>query len=195
MAGLHQIWAYHIQSGKVGPFAGSGRENIVDGSVTEAQFAQPSGLSICGNYLFVADSEVSAVRRIDLASSTVQTVVGEGLFVFGHKDGSIDKALLQHPLGLCCTGNAVYVADTYNHSIRLVDLVGEQVSTVVGKPEMKTMCKIDDPACDTLGLFEPSDVKLKDTTLYIADTNNHLVRIFDLDKKLLTTLPIKDPGS
>jgi thiol-disulfide isomerase/thioredoxin len=192
MAGLHQIWAYHVQTGKVGPFAGSGYENIIDGSLGEAQFAQPSGLAIFGNNLLVADSEVSAVRRIDLARKSVQTTVGEGLFVFGHKDGPLKEARLQHPLGVACEGNRVYVADTYNHAVRLIDLAEQRVSTLVGRPEMKTVCNIDDPSCDTLGLFEPSDVKVRGSLLYIADTNNHLVRVFDLEKKVLRTLAVKE---
>jgi DNA-binding beta-propeller fold protein YncE len=192
MAGLHQIWAYNTQSGKIGPFAGSGSEDIVDGMLDQSQFAQPSGLSIFKNYLFVADSEVSAIRRIDLNRKVVETIVGKGLFEFGHKDGSIDEALLQHPLGVCTEGNDIYVADTYNHSIRLIDLVQQRVTTLVGgKPEMKAVCNIHDPSCDTLGLFEPSDVKLRNRNLlYVADTNNHLIRIFDLGKKVLRTLDI-----
>lgn len=192
MAGLHQIWAYHIQSAKMGPFAGIGHENIVDGSLGDAQFAQPSGLSIYSNYLLVADSEVSAVRLVDLNKKSVQTVVGAGLFEFGHVDGGLEEARLQHPLGVHCEGNKIYVADTYNHAIRLIDLVEQKVSTVVGKAEMKTMCNINDPACDTLGLFEPSDVKKKGNSLYIADTNNHLIRVFDLEKMVLKTLPVKE---
>ncbi len=192
MAGLHQVWAYHIQSEKIGPFAGSGHENIVDGALGDAQFAQPSGLSIYGNYLLVADSEVSAVRLVDLSKKSVQTVVGAGLFEFGHVDGSLEEARLQHPLGVHCEGNKIYVADTYNHAIRLVDLVEQKVSTLVGKAEMKTLCNINDPACDTLGLFEPSDVKKKGNSLYIADTNNHLIRVFDLEKMILNTLTIKE---
>jgi thiol-disulfide isomerase/thioredoxin len=192
MAGLHQIWAYHVESGKIGPFAGSGYENIVDGSFSEAQFAQPSGLSIYGSFLLVADSEVSAVRLLDLRKKTVQTVVGEGLFEFGFKDGPLASARLQHPLGVHCAGNKIYIADTYNHAVRLIDLDKQEVSTVVGNAGEKTMCRVDDPACDTLGLFEPSDVKQKGNVLYIADTNNHLVRMFDLDKMVLKTLAIKE---
>lgn len=191
MAGLHQIWAYHIESGKIGAFAGSGYENIVDGSLAEAQFAQPSGLSAYAGFLVVADSEVSAVRLIDLTRKSVHTIVGEGLFEFGLRDGPVAEARLQHPLGVHCAGNKIYVADTYNHAIRLVDLDAQQVSTLVGKAE-KAMCRLDDPSCDTLGLYEPSDVKQKGNVLYIADTDNHLVRTFDLDKMILQTLAIKE---
>ncbi len=192
MAGHHQIWTYNLQNGKVAPFAGSGYENIVDDNLHDAQFAQPSGLSMYGNYLFVADSEVSAVRRIDLEHRIVRTIVGEGLFVFGHQDGDLSEARFQHPLGLHADGNRIFVADTYNHAIRLIDLVAGRVTTLVGRPEMKTVCKIDDPNCDTLGLFEPSDIKLHDNKLYIADTNNHLIRIFDLEKMVLRTLDISE---
>lgn len=192
MAGLHQIWAYHVESGKIGPFAGSGRENIVDGSLAEAQFAQPSGLSLYSNFLLVADSEVSAARLVDLSRKSVHTIVGEGLFEFGHVDSSVEEARLQHPLGIHCDGNKIYVADTYNHAIRLIDLDSQKVSTVVGKAEMKTMCNIDDPSYDTLGLYEPSDVKQRGNTLYIADTNNHLVRVFDLEKMVLKTLAVRE---
>ncbi len=193
MAGLHQIWAYHLETNIIGPFAGSGYEDIVDGSLEEAQFAQPSGLSISGGNLFVADSEVSAVRRIDLDRKIVQTVVGEGLFVFGHRDGPFDSARFQHPLGVSCgDNNRIYVADTYNHAIRLLDLAGRKVTTLVGRPEMKAVCNIDDPSCDTLGLYEPGDVKVHGNTLYIADTNNHLIRMYDLEKKVLRTLVVHE---
>ena len=78
---------------------------------------------------------MSAVRRIDLKRKVVETAVGKGLFVFGYKDGRIDEARLQHPLGVTCEGNKIYVADTYNHAIRLIDLAEQRVSTLVGKPE------------------------------------------------------------
>jgi thiol-disulfide isomerase/thioredoxin len=192
MAGSHQIWAYDLRSKKVMPFAGSGYENIVDAdNLYDAQFAQPSGLSLYGDCLYVADSEVSGIRQIDLARRMVRTVVGAGLFIFGHRDGDVSQALFQHPLGLCADNNRVFVADAYNHAIRLIDLEHGMVSTLVGRSHMKTVCRLDDPDCDTLGLYEPSDVKLHGGKLYISDTNNHLIRIFDLEKKILTTLNIR----
>jgi hypothetical protein len=48
-----------------------------------------------------------------------------------------------------------------------------QVKTIVGKTEMNGICKLDDPACDSLGLYEPSDVELFQNKMYITDTNNH----------------------
>lgn len=54
------------------------------------------------------------------------------------------------------------------------------------------MCNVDDSSCDKVGLFKQSDVKIREDLLYIVDTNNHLVRILDLDKRVLRTLAIKE---
>ncbi|HYL67275.1 MAG TPA: thioredoxin-like domain-containing protein [Nitrosopumilaceae archaeon] len=192
MAGNHQIWTYDMESGIAKPFAGNGYENIIDGEKQQAQLAQPSGLSISGTKLYFADSEVSAIREIDLETNQVKTTVGHGLFVFGHKDGHVDEALFQHPLGVYASKNKIYVADTYNSAIREIDLETNQVKTTVGKTEMNGMCRLDDPTCDSLGLYEPSDIELFQDKMYITDTNNHLIRVYDMNSNILQTLEIKN---
>lgn len=191
MAGNHQIWTYDITTEMILPFAGTGQEDIIDGPAKSAQLAQPSGLSISGNVLYFADSETSAIRKIDLATNTVQSLVGHGLFEFGHEDGHTDSALFQHPLGLCATPEAIFVADTYNSAIRVIDLKTSQVYTLIGKTEKETVCLPENPSCDILALYEPSDVELYEGRLYISDTNNHLIRVFDLKTNTLSTLEIK----
>ncbi len=191
MAGLHQIWAYNLDDSTVRPFAGSGYEGIVDSTLEDAEFAQPSGLFLDGEYLYVADSESSSVRLVDIRRRRVETIVGKDLFIFGHRDGRLDEALLQHPLGLSSRGKMVYVADTYNHAIRLVDLSKGEVSTLVGRANDPGLeCRLDG-SC-SLMLYEPSDVKVKGDLLYIADTNNHLIRVLDTREKALYPLDIID---
>ncbi len=191
MAGNHQIWTCDLKSRLVKPFAGNGYEDIVDGPRMQAQLAQPSGITIYNDLIYFVDSETSSVRKIDLKTDHVQTIVGHGLFTFGHKDGNTNEALLQHPLGISATSNRIFVADTYNSAIRMIDLEKQNVSTLIGKNGSKGVCRIGDPECDTLGLYEPSDVKMHDEKLYIADTNNHLIRVYDLKTNLLTTLNIR----
>ena len=191
MAGNHQIWTYDMQTEMVLPFAGSGQENIIDGPAREAQLAQPSGIAIFGNVLYFADSEVSAVRQINLAEKQVKTIVGHGLFEFGHQDGPLDDALFQHPLGLCATQDGIFVADTYNSAIRVIDQKSNQVFTLIGKAEKNTVCLPDNPTCDILALYEPSDVEYFENKLYITDTNNHLIRVFDLKTNSLDTLDVR----
>ena len=191
MAGNHQIWAYDINTNLVKPFAGNGHENIIDGNRLQAQLAQTSGIFIHDNIVYFADSETSSVRELDLKTDYVRTIVGKGLFIFGYKDGQLDDALFQHPMGLCATSNKIFVADTYNSALRVIDLKNEIVSTIIGKHGMDGICKVDDPNCDTLGLYEPSDVELYEDRLYITDTNNHLIRVYDLKTNILKTLDIR----
>ncbi len=98
MAGVHQLWAYDPEGSTVGVAAGTTNEGLVDGPGAEAWFAQPSGLAATADRLWLADSETSALRWVDL-DGTVHTAVGTGLFDFGHRDGAAEQALFQHPLG------------------------------------------------------------------------------------------------
>ncbi len=190
MAGNHQIWSYDTKTDTIYPFAGNGYENITDGESMKAQLAQPSSLSISGNKIYFAYSETPSIRVIDLKSGYVNTIVGQGLFSFGHKDGYLDDALFQHPLGLCTISNQVFVAGTYNSALRVIDLRYRRVATIIGKQVTLGICGFDDPSCDSLGLYEPSDVKFYQNMLYISDTNNHLIRVYDLKTNILKNLEI-----
>jgi hypothetical protein len=191
MAGNHQIWTYDTNTDLAKPFAGNGQEDIIDGTRTQAQLAQPSGIFIHDDIVYFVDSETSSVREIDLNTGYVRTIVGHGLFAFGQKDGKTSESLFQHPLGLCATKGKIFVADTYNSAIRVIDLDIDTVLTLIGKQGTSTMCRLDDPSCDTLGLYEPSDVEVYQNQLYIADTNNHLIRAYDLNTNVLKTLDIR----
>ena len=93
-----------------------------------ASFAQPSGLAGDGAWLYVADSEGSSIRAVPLdPRAEVRTVVGTSqlpvarLFTFGDVDGPAAQARFQHPLGVAFHEGRIYVADTYNNKIRVVD--------------------------------------------------------------------------
>ncbi|MFM7862247.1 MAG: hypothetical protein ACKO7Y_05855 [Candidatus Nitrosotenuis sp.] len=121
----------------------------------------------------------------------MQSLVGYGLFEFAHEDGTADYALFQHPLRLCATSEAIFIADTYNSVILVIDLKTSQVYTLIGKTQKDIVCLPDNPPCNILGLYEPSDVELYVGKLYITETNNHLNRVFDLQTNTLSILEIK----
>lgn len=173
MVGVHQIWRIDLPVGFARALAGSGRENIVDGPTETAALAQPSGICSLGGNLYFADSEVSAIRGIDMASERVFTVIGEGLFSFGDVDGTHPKAKLQHPLGVAAWNRVLLVADTYNHKIKLVDPGGRSVRTLygTGRPGALT-------PDGKVAFFEPGGLSVAGDDLFVADTNNHrIVRI------------------
>lgn len=93
-----------------------------------SSFAQPSGLSGDGQWLYVADSEGSSIRAVPFdQEKRVKTLVGTSklrggrLFTFGDVDGDAKSARLQHPLGVSWNDKTVYVTDTYNNKIKAVD--------------------------------------------------------------------------
>ncbi len=175
MAGNHQIWALNLTDGLIRPYAGSGREALQDGMLHEAAFAQPSGITTDGKHLFIADSETSAVRQVDLPpGKQVSTLVGLGLFDFGDRDGTGADVRLQHPLGVAWHDGRVYLTDTYNNKIKAIDPLTRQTTTIAGTGEPGhgdgLKAQFD----------EPGGLAFVGNDLYIADTNNHLLRSLDL---------------
>ena len=159
MAGIHQLWWFDPVKRTTGVYAGTSVEALRDGPLREAWFAQPSGLSVAGDRLWIADSESSALRWIE--AGEVHTAIGQGLFDFGLVDGPAGEALLQHPLGvLALDDGSVLVADTYNGAVR----------------------RYRDGTVETVasGLAEPSDLVLAgDGTVYVVESAAH--RITPLD--------------
>jgi thiol-disulfide isomerase/thioredoxin len=160
MAGNHQIWKMDLDASTIGPFAGSGREDITDGGPAEACFAQPSGLATDGKNLYVADSEVSAIRAITLKGEPrVRTIVGKGLFKFGDMDGKGDQVRLQHPLGVACWEGQLLVADTYNNKVKKLDPANGACKTFAGIENGKPV------------LNEPGGLCVGGNRIIVADTN------------------------
>ncbi len=198
MAGPHQIWKMLLDESEIGPFAGNGREDIVDGPLLPqipyeerySSFAQPSGLSSDGLWLFVADSEGSSIRAVPFdPRKEVRTVVGTAdlpfnrLFEFGDVDGDRETARLQHALGVAYHDGKLYVADTYNNKIKVVDAKTGAVRTLAGTGEPGFG---DQPA----QFNEPAGITIAAGKLYVADTNNHHIRTVDIASGQVATLTI-----
>lgn len=188
MAGTHQIWTIRLKDGFAEPYAGSTCEGLLDAPRQRASLAQPSGLTILGDRLYFADSEVSAIRYVELESreGNVGTVVGLDLFEFGDRDGVGDSVRLQHPLGITTDGIYLFIADTYNGKIKIINPKTRRVETLFGSgsPGYK-----DGIGAETQ-FFEPGGLSYYDRMLYIADTNNGRIRVADLKTNRVSTLLI-----
>jgi thiol-disulfide isomerase/thioredoxin len=186
MAGPHQLWRMNPKTNGIAPYAGTGQEALIDGPLDRAALAQPSGITTDGKKLYFADSEVSSIRSADLnADGEVSTIVGEGLFDFGDRDGKGDDVRLQHPLGVAYSDGSVYVADTYNNKIKRILPADRSSVTFLGTGK----AGLDDGDQPTFD--EPGGLSVAFGKLYIADTNNHVIRIADLKTRRVETLQIK----
>ncbi len=189
MAGNHQIWLIDLDRRLGFPYAGSGREARVDGRIEEAAFAQPSGLALSGETLYVADSESNIIRAIDLPPvNQVRTLAGGDLFDFGDTDGPGDAVRLQHPLGIAAAASGVlFIADTYNHKIKAMDPAARTVRTFAGTGEEGLA---DGPSASAR-FYEPGGLSATSTALFVADTNNHAIRRIDLRTGQVQTLSVQ----
>ncbi|MEO6690597.1 MAG: thioredoxin-like domain-containing protein [Dokdonella sp.] len=176
VAGQNQIWRLDLASTMVSVFAGSGELGLRDGAGADAWFAQPSGLAAGKRHLVVADAAASAVRLIN-AEGRVETIVGKGLYEFGDVSGPRSDVRLQNPLAVATDGRGViYVADTYNHSIKRIDR--ESGST--------------QPFSMTYGLSEPQGVYLLGDKLWIANTNRHEIVCVDIPSGEAQRIPVAE---
>lgn len=165
MAGSHQIWKYVPGTGELAPYAGSGEEALVDARLEDSKWAQPSGLFYYESQIFVADSESSSVRKIDIKSESVTTLIGKGLFDFGDAEGDSSQTLLQHNLDVAAFEDQVYIADTFNGKIKVLDLKTNKVKTIIKD------------------LNEPSGLTVdKNGKLFVVDTNHHRILTYDQEK-------------
>ena len=197
MAGTHQIWSYDLGKKIAKNYSGNGSEqNLNRADRLLAAWAQPSGLAVGNGELFVADSESSTVRAIDLTSGATRTIAGgenaqpRNLFAFGDTDGVGEKARMQHVLGVqwWAKENKVIVADTYNHRLKLLNPKTGEVRRWIGsgKPGLRDGNGLD------VQFSEPSGFALgpRGKRLFVADTNNHSIRVVDLASLDVTTLQL-----
>lgn len=191
MAGSHQIWTlsndYELEA-----WAGVGFEGLLDGARLGAGFNQPSGLACGVGQLFVADAEASAIRAIPFeGQDQVTTLIGQGLFSFGDRDGRGDEVRLQHPTGLAYYGGMLFIADGYNHKIKLLDPSQRQVSSLIGSGQAGDQ----DGPFQSASLYEPDGLAVylgaDQPMLLIADSNNHLIRVAELTTGQLRTLELQ----
>jgi thiol-disulfide isomerase/thioredoxin/sugar lactone lactonase YvrE len=189
MAGVHQIWALDLAAGTIDVFAGTSREGIDDGPRRQmATLAQPSGITADAARLYWVDPESSAVRAVPLdGEGDVTTLVGTGLFDYGDRDGSGRQAQLQHPQGIALGAGLLYIADTYNHRIRVLDPATRQLGTAAGSDRGLA----DGPAGEAR-FAEPAGLSFAAGLLHIADTANHRIRTFDHATGQVATLPLSD---
>jgi DNA-binding beta-propeller fold protein YncE len=179
MAGQHQIWRMNLNHLGIERYAGSGREDIVDGPRSQACFAQPSAVAAHNNDLYVLDAQASAVRSIWLNGTSVNSLAGAGLFDFGDRDGVGRDARLQHPLGLAVDPqrNSLWIADTFNSKIKRMDL----------RTRKLTSCNFSH------ALNEPHGVSLHGNRLFIANTNAHQVVAVDLQTQRTGVVDVREP--
>jgi sugar lactone lactonase YvrE len=184
----HKLRTWDPSTGRVRVLCGAGPGFRGDGGpVGGALMDQPKGAAVAADgTVYVLDQRNQRVRRI-APDGTVETVAGTGGKGYGGDGGLAREARLSFPTGgnpqpggaVALDGKGtLYIADTDNHRVRAVDLTTGLIRTVVGTG-------VAGPSVpEALGLeatlHAPRDVEVDARgRLYIADTDNHVVRRWD----------------
>jgi sugar lactone lactonase YvrE len=164
-------------SGTISTIAGTGVQGFSGdgGPALAAQFDGPRGLAGDGaGNLYVADDNNHRVRRID-PSGIVTTLAGTGTAAFSGDGGPARAAELNHPRGVAVDSRgSVFIADSMNHRIRMVDPDG-MIATVAGCGRQGFGG--DGGPATVARLFEPRGVAVNSAgNLFVADTYNDRIR-------------------
>ena len=146
------------------------------GPAAQAHIDEPKGLAIDndGN-LLIADSFNHVIRKVDMTTRLISTVVGNHTRGFAGDGGPCLAAEMDQPAGIAVdTDGVLYVADTYNNRMRKVDLAGDVVQTVAGNGSLGLAG--DDGQALSAEFHNPTTLSITGGTLYIADTLNNVAR-------------------
>lgn len=178
-------------------FAGVGGR-IFDGDGGPASMAHlnlPSSVVVNSIGEIILSDQANLRIRIIHANGVIDTLAGTGLSGFSGDEGPATAARIWSPVGqgaqpggrisIDKRNDDIYIADTYNNRIRMIDNTGF-MHTVVGDGAAGYRGDGGDPLA--AGLNNPSDLEVApDGTLYIADTLNNVVRVVNPERTLITT--------
>jgi DNA-binding beta-propeller fold protein YncE len=169
--------------GLVRTIMGTGFEDTIDDGTPPLQSSLHHAFSMCydaaGN-LYLAGNHVPQLIELVAAEDLVYVIAGVDLPGYSGDSGPALEAELDSPCGIAVApgGFPIYFADTYNHCIRTIDASGT-IRTLAGNGERGLAG--DGGPSEAARLSRPYRVRLDHATgdLYIADTENHLVRKID----------------
>ncbi|UVI35898.1 NHL domain-containing thioredoxin family protein [Brevibacterium spongiae] len=184
MAGNHTIWSFDPKDGSIRILSGTMNEGLTDGDAEAAWFAQSSGLDLDSDgQVLIADSETSAIRRLDPTTGEVTTLVGVGLFDFGFRDGPAAEARLQHPLGVrSLPDGSIAIADTYNGAIRRYDPTTAEVTTLARGLREPSDILVVDGGSNTGGSAAGTDDSAGEAELLVVESASHALTRVKLPK-------------
>ncbi|MDP6779864.1 MAG: FG-GAP-like repeat-containing protein [Candidatus Latescibacteria bacterium] len=183
--------------GTITTWAGNGNREATGtgGPVALAGIADPRGLALLPEGdLIVGEQSGHTVRRLVVATDTIEAFAGRGISGFGGDLRPAVNANLILPVGVAADrGGNVWIADQFNNRIRKVGTDGI-ITTVAGNGEAGYSG--DNVSATKTGLSQPQGVAADSLgRIYIADTGNNRIRLVDLDGTITTVAGTGSAGA
>ena len=174
-----------IATGQVTTLAGTaGLSGSTEGTGSAARFAYAYGITTDGTNLYVVDLSNYNIRKVVIATGEVTTLAGAA-GVSGYADGIGTAARFKYPYGITTDGTNLYVADTYNGTVRKIVIATREVTTLAGTAGVGGSTDGTGSAAKFCG---PEALTTDGTYLYVSDSCNHIIRKIVIATRVVTTL-------
>ncbi|MGE3611344.1 MAG: hypothetical protein AB7I27_17250 [Bacteriovoracaceae bacterium] len=158
----------NINTGTTTIYAGNISETgSADGSVASARFASPYSLLVIGNYLYITELYEHVIRRIDLSTDTVETVLGVS-GSSGNVNGVGTAARIFKPAALTTDDTYLYFTELDQYVIKRMHLETKEVTTLIGIAGSKGTVDGDSSVAT---FTAPLGIVYFKGQLYVADEN------------------------
>ncbi|HNQ91444.1 MAG TPA: thioredoxin-like domain-containing protein [Alphaproteobacteria bacterium] len=186
----HRLRLIDLKDRKVRTVAGTGKRgydrSVSNESALSVSLASPWDLEILPNSdskkLVIASAGLHQLHVYDIPSGRILVLAGSG--IENIKDGEAAKAQLAQPSGLTTDGSAIYFVDAESSALR--ELKDGQVKTLIGTGLFNYGLK--DGTYPTAMLQHPQGLDYANGKIYVADTYNSALRVYDLKTGELSTL-------
>jgi len=159
----------------------------VDGIGTSARFQYLGGLATDGTFLYVADSGSDTIRKVEIATAEVSTVVGFAWETAAGADGPLSLVRLNQPVALLLVGGQLYLTEGRTHRLRKVDFAGQTVATVAGQFPSAALYTDMAPGFGSQARFgRTGQMLVVGSNLYIAESAYDAIQQVDLDTAEMT---------
>lgn len=179
--GNHRIRQVDLRSRIITTICGTGEKStpIEGGRAIEQALAGPRSLAVDPENIWIVLREGNSVWRIDRSSNRTYHVAGTGEKGFSGDGEGARLARLNGPKGIAVDpGVAVFIADTENHAVRVIELASQKIRTLVGSPQGESGFNGDGDELTKRLLKRPHGIcLLPNGDLVIGDSENHRVRI------------------
>ncbi len=187
----HRIRQVDAKTGVITTIAGTGQARFVgeDSPAESAALNEPVALALDGKgHLYIADQSNNRIRMIELTTGIITTVAGTGDSAYSGDGAPAKESAIAGPSGVAVDkdGN-LYIADTFSSRIRKVDRQTGVMETLVGGAGEFRYAPGDNESSPNLS--RPYAIAIHpERRLLITDTDNHLIRVWDLQSSAMSLL-------
>lgn len=162
----------------------AGANGTTNGTGTNALFFYPYGMATDGINLYIADTLNHIIRKMVISSGVVTTIAGTA-----ESSGSVDGpgafAKFNNPGAITTDGTYLYIADSYNHTIRRLEFSNGIVTTMAGTAGVTG---ITDGTGISARFNNPFGITNDATNLYVTDGTNYTIRKINIASGVVTTI-------